>query len=288
MFEARYGLFGAVPDDVLACLPHAGYADVATVLREAQGGCSAGELVVDSTAGLGQGDWLHVAFPGHDEVRVVDEVVSSSVVTVTEDFSAVPPAGCVVDNGPEFVRRELVRAEGFVVSKLPDRYRGLLRRVEGEVIVRRASDGQDAAVLGLTPSGGVRLYLNFEGMLSELEPGDELDEARWSVDGRTLSFEPGLREGDRVLASYDVGVCSGGILQSLVVDLAVFRVGRRLVGVSDRVTAEWLMLFRDRGERVVEQIFSSGCGVPELDDLVLWEDWVRSRGGIRSGVVELG
>ena len=36
MFEARYGLFGAVPDDVLACLPHAGYADVATVLRESR------------------------------------------------------------------------------------------------------------------------------------------------------------------------------------------------------------------------------------------------------------
>jgi len=288
MFEARYGLFGAAPGDVLGNVPHAGYGDVATVVREVQGGSTELVVVLDSSAGLAAGDWVHVAFAGYDEVRVVQEVTSATSVTVTEGFTSVPPAGSVLDNGPECVRRELVRAEGFVVSKLPERYRRLLRRVDGEVIVRYADAGQGSALLGLPPSGEVRLYLNFEGMLSELRGADEMDAATWSRDGQTITFDPVLAEGDRVLASYDVSIGEVRVLQTLVVDLATFRVGRRLVGVSERVTPEWLETFRERGERTVEEIFSSGCGVAELDDLVLWEDWERSGGGVRCGVIDRG
>jgi len=286
MFEAKYNLFGASADDVLGYLPGVAFADVATVRRELQEGSTAGTIVVDSTVGLQAGDHVHAPIGDHDETRVIDEIVSGTSFSVTAEFSQAPDAGETVDNGPERTRRELVRAESFVVSKLPERYRKLISRVEGEVIVASAQEGQESAELGLATASNVKLYKNFTGMLDELGPLYELDDSEWSREGQSITFDPALVEGDRVLASYDVTVGAVRILQTLLVDLATFRIGRGLVGQFDRVTPEWLLSFRDRGEKILEEIFSAGRGVDELDTLKLYEDWERPGAGIRCGVVE--
>lgn len=286
MFEAKYDVFGASTDDVLANLPRAGYGDVATIRREVQDGSTQTTIVVDSTVGLLAGDRVHAPIADHGEVREIDQITSGTTFSVTEAFSAVPEAGTLVDDGPECIRRELVRAESFVVSKLPERYRKLLGRVDGEIIVRRAEGGQDSALLGLATASSVKLYKNFTGILNELGPENELPAGLWTREGQTITFDPALIEGDRVMASYDVAVGAIGILQTLVVDLATFRVGRRLVGQFEQVTPEWLLSFRDRGEETIEEIFSSARGVSELDELDLYEDWERGGRGVRSGVVD--
>ena len=288
VFEGRYNLFGATVDDVAAYLPGASLADAATVRRTVMGGSEAGVLVVDSTEGFAAGDRVHAVVGGHDEVRRVDEVAEGGVLVMEVGFSGVPAVGGLVDNGPELIWRELVRAESFVVSKLPERYRRLLERVEGEIVVRCATAGQREAVLGLGVARNVRLYRNFEGMLEDLGRGAEMGGGSWSVEGQAVSFDPGLCEGDRVLASYDVSVERLCILQTLVVDLATYRVGRRLLGQFSKVSPEWLLSFRERGEEVLEEIFSSGRGVAELDGLVLYEDWERRGGGLRCGRVVRG
>ena len=287
--DARYGLFGAGVSDVLAYLPGAGPADVASVRRVVGSGSTAENVVVDSTVGLAAGDLVHAVVSGHDEMREIDEVVSGTSFSVTEAFSGAPAAGSIVDNGPEVVWRELVRAEGFVISKLPERYRKLLDRVDGEVIVRSAAAGQTSALLGLEPvEGDVKLYKNFAGLLEELGPDDEMDAGEWSLSERAITFSPGLAEGDRVLASYGVGVLSLCVLQTVLVDLATYRVGRLLVGQLAKVTPEWMLSFRDRAERVLDEICSAGRGVAELDGLVLYEDWTRPNRGVACGSVERG
>jgi hypothetical protein len=53
--------------------------------------------------------------------------------------------------------------EDLFLSSIPEKYRRALREIEGEIIVRYATDGQTTAQLGLFPvtSGTVELYLNF-------------------------------------------------------------------------------------------------------------------------------
>jgi len=287
VYVARYGLFGAAVDDVMGYLLGAGFGDVATVRRTVGEGSTGSLVVVDSTVGLCGGDRVHAVVGGHDETGVIDEVVSATSFSVTPGFSDGPAAGSLVDNGPEFVWRELVRAESFVVSKLPERYRGLIDRVVGEVVVGCAEEGQSTAVLGLTPAGTVRLYRNVEGLVEDLGPDDEMA-GGWSLEGRTITFSPGLTRGERVLASYEVTELELPVLGTLLMDLATYRVGRKLVGMFERATPEWLVSFRDRGEGTLEEIFSRGRGIPELDGLRLWEDWERPGGGVRCGVVERG
>ena len=267
MFEAKYNLFGASVDDVLGYLPGAGFRDVATVRRQIQQDSTDTTIIVDSTVGLQSGDYVHAPISEHDEVREIDEIVSATSFSVTQAFSEAPDAGDTVDNGPECIRRELVRAEG-------------------EVIVDSAEEAQDSAALGLATASNVKLYKNFAGMLNELGPEDELADTAWSLDGQDVTFDPALVEGDRVLASYDVTIATICILRTLLTDLATFRVGRSLIAQFDRVTPEWLLSFRDRGEKTLEEIFSTGRGIGELDALRLYEDWERPGRGIRCGVVE--
>ena len=288
VFEAKYNLFGAAVEDVLAYLPGAGFGDVAAVSREVQAGSTTTTVVVDSSVGFQAGDRVHVLISGHSEVRVIDAVLSGTSFSVTQAFSSAPGVGSIVDNGPECVWRELVRAESFVISKLPERYRRMIGRVEGEIVVDSAEEGQNSAEMGLAAASNVKLYKNFAGMLNELSPADEMGDSLWSVDGQSITFDPALVEADRVLASYDVTMGTVCILQTLVVDLATFRIGRGLVGQFDRATPEWLMSFRDRGEKTLEEIFSTGRGVAELDSPKLYEDWERPNRGIRCGVVEKG
>jgi len=282
----RFSLFGASHADVLSFLPAAGYGDVASVRRTVAQGSTAETIVVDSTVGLDAGDLIHVRIAEHDETREIETIDSATELTVAEAFSAAPAAGELLDNGPQIVHRELIRAESLVISKLPERYRRIIERVEGELIVRTAEPGQTAASLGLPPAGSVTLYRNFTGMLEDLPLADELDPSAWSLDEQAVTFDPPLTEGDRILASYDVAIGPVTILQTVLLDLAAFRVGRMLFGQLDAATPEWLDSFRDRAEQTLDQIASTGRGIPELDSLSLYEDWQRPNRGIVAGVVE--
>jgi len=286
LLKALHGLFGASVDDVLEYLPGAGYADVATVRRAVAAGSTTTLLNVDSTAGLVAGSWVHVPLAGGGEVREIDEVVSDTSFSLVEALPVEPASGLYVDNGPECIRRELVRAESFVVSKLPERYRRMLNRVTGELIVSRAQEGQTTAALALAPGVDVQLYKNFTGMLEELSRYPQMPADSWSLEEQAVTFAASLAAGDMVLACYDVGDPHLQILQTLLVDLATYRVGRRLVGQFAQATPEWLVSFRDRGESTLEEIFSTGRGVAELDAVRLYEDWERPNRGLRFGVVE--
>jgi len=282
----QFSLFGASSSDLLASLPAAGYGDVASVRRTAAQGSTAETIVVDSTVGLEPGDLIHVRIAEHDETREIETIDSATEFTVAEAFSAAPATGELVDNGPQVIQRELVRAESLVISKLPERYRRLVERVDGELIVRNAEPGQASASLGLPPAATVKLYRNFAGMLEDLPLAGELDASAWSLDEQAVTFDPPLAEGDRILASYDVAIGPVTILQTVLLDLATYRVGRMLFGQLDAVTPEWLNSFRDRAEQVIDEIASSGRGIAELDSLSLYEDWQRPNRGIISGVVE--
>ena len=286
IFQSKYDLFGASVSDVLAYLPSAGWADVATVRRTIAQGSTTTTLVVDSSVGFEAGGLVHVPVAGHEEVRMTGQILSATSFSLTQALSAAPAVGDVVDDGPEVVWRELVRAESFVLSKLPERYRRLIDRVDGELIVRSAEQGQQTAQLALPPAGTVKLCKNYSGLLEDLAPDDELDPAAWSCEDQTITFAPTLEQGDRVLASYDAAPATICILQTLLVDLATWRLGRKLFGQLSSVTPEWLLSFHDRGEKVLDEIFTTGRGIAELDAIVLFEDWQRPTHGIAWGVVE--
>lgn len=99
--------------------------------------------------------------------------------------------------------------EDRVLGLIPEKYRSLMRRVEGEVLIESATEGQASAVLGLSPvtAGTLHLYVNFGSVRSwfERRAEDRLDADLFSLNATTgeVTFTEGLHRGDVVFADYD-------------------------------------------------------------------------------------
>jgi hypothetical protein len=136
-------------------------------------------------------------------------------------------------------------AEDRVLSSLPERYRSLMRSVDGEVVVRSAQDGQTTFSTGLKPvvAGTLRIYINFPGgAWSERErlpmtdgtpargtrfPLADSEFALTAATGAVVLDEP-LETGDRVVVCYDhAGATGMKWFRDLALTYAAIEIARR-------------------------------------------------------------
>lgn len=124
--------------------------------------------------------------------------------------------------------------EDRVLSMLPERYRRLMTRVEGEVAVKSAAGGQTSCVAGLTPivAGSLKVYKNFPRSKAWVDRAevDELAAEEFTVDlnDGEIVFATALMEGDVIELEYDHEAAAGmAWLKECVVAYAAVEVSRR-------------------------------------------------------------
>jgi len=188
--------------------------------------------------------------------------------------------------GASAIEAALGDAETRVEAALPDRYRRLLRRVEGEVLVPAAAEGQLSAAVGLPAASNLDLYAlpgpYVPFSYADRSPDDAMDPAAYSLDdaGEIVTFSPALARGTRIIADYSTSVAGGvRVLADLAAALAAAQLARAVgFGRPELVDA----LARDAEARLAA-LADGQAGVPELDALRLVEDWERAPRGVRCG-----
>lgn len=190
--------------------------------------------------------------------------------------------GDLAQAAPSLVEAAMGDAEARVEAALPERYRRLLSRVEGEVIVPSASEGQLTAALGLPAARNLVLYADLAGPYPDRTAADEMPPARYQLaeSGEYVTFSPALSRGTRVLADYETTLADGvRVLADLVAVLAAAEVARPATyGRPEFAQA----LAREGAERLAA-LADGRLGVPELDALRLYDDWERTPRGLRCG-----
>ncbi len=173
-------------------------------------------------------------------------------------------------------------AEARVEAALPDRYRRLLSRVEGEVIVRAASEGQAEATIGLPAAAGLVLYADLACPYPDRSAADEMPPSAYTLDeaDEKVAFSPPLARGTRVVADYDTTLAGGSrILADMLAAVAAAELAR--VGCFGR--PEWVeQMSRNATDRLAA-LADGSLAVPELDGLTLYDDWERAPQGVRCG-----
>ena len=174
-------------------------------------------------------------------------------------------------------------AEARIEAALPDRYRRLLSRVEGEAIVKAATEGQAEAEIGLPAASGLVLYADLACPYPDRSAADAMDPASYELDeaGEKVAFSPPLSRGTRVAADYATTLAKGlRVLAGLAAELAAAALARPGVYARPEVAES---LARSAAEGT-SALADGRLGVPELDDLTLYDDWERApRRGIRAG-----
>ena len=173
-------------------------------------------------------------------------------------------------------------AEARIEATLPDRYRRLLSRVEGEVIVRAATDGQAEAALGLPAASGLVLYADLACPYPDRSTADEMPPSAYTLDeaGATVLFSPPLSRGTRVVADYDTTLANGlRILADMLAAIAAAELAR----VACFGRPEWVEHLSVNAADRLAALADGSLAVPELDQLVLYDDWERSPRGVRCG-----
>ncbi|NQT86939.1 hypothetical protein HQ560_09255, partial [bacterium] len=170
--------FGATVADVVRRLPGALASDFAHRTVPVRPGSSASMLLLDSTEGLAAGDLVHVntgAFPAEGETREIASITSEIQLNLSTALSTAPVSGDAINDGPTVIQAALVGASALVEASLSERYRRLLSRVEGEVIVGEAESGQTTATLGLAEASTLVLYEDYAGCYADRSQVDAMD-----------------------------------------------------------------------------------------------------------------
>jgi len=280
--------FGATVADVLRRLPGAVASDFAHRTVTIRSGSSADDLQLDSTEGFAAGDSIHIntgAFSAQGETRTVASIVSDTELTLSSGFSASPVSGDAVDDGPTVVQAALTGAAALVEASLPERYRRLLSRVEGEMLVADAQASQTTATLGLAGASGLVLYDDYTGPYADRSQLDAMSTGLYTLGGdrQTVTFSPALTEGTRIVADYDHDLSEGlAVLVALAADLAAARLAAFVLAHQP----EWVQTLLDQAQARLVALADGSFGVPELDALRLYDDWERTLRGTRVGTIE--
>jgi hypothetical protein len=285
---SRYSHFGAGIGDVLRRLPGALAADFALRFASVGTGSTESVLILDSTVGLAPGDAVNVTGQDGDptgETRVVHSVDSPTQVTLEDPLSAAPVSGDMVNSGPSTILAALDDAQARVEAHLPDRYRRMLTRVEGELIVPQAEPSQSQATLALGPATTLVLYDNYRGQYADRSPDDAMGTSTYSLDadGVTVHFSPPLAAGARIAADYEHELTDGvGVLADLVAELAAARLARFVLGHQP----DFVQALLAEADQRLDALAAGRTAVPELDAVRLYEDWEHRPGGIRAGALD--
>lgn len=159
----------------------------------------------------------------------------AKLVPVTDSASfSIGAAGPPTNDLSDALALEIIEAaEAEVESYLRHKYQRLLRRVEGEVAVRFAYEGQTTCQATLVPVTWLRVFKNFPRSRAwgDRRPGEALVEGTdYSVVLATgvVTFVEALKENDRVWLDYEhAGAGKLLDLRKLALDLAAVEVARR-------------------------------------------------------------
>ena len=134
----------------------------------------------------------------------------------------------------------LQTAEDRLLMRLEHRYRQLLRRVDGEILVGRAAGGETVLQCGMFPlvSGTVKVWKNFpsEGLWTARNPVLALSTGEYSVNLTTgaVTLVTALVAGDSIYIEYDhTGAARVLALRDMALTLAAMEVARRLAFFRD-------------------------------------------------------
>ena len=193
--------------------------------------------------------------------------------------------GDLAHTGHAAVEAAMDDAETRVEAALPDRYRRLLSRVDGEVIVAEATEGQLSAAIGLPAASGLTLYADFAGPYADRAAADAMDASAYGldVDGEIVTFSPALAEGTRVVADYGTTLADGiRVLAETVTALAAAAVALR----ASYGRPEWADGLTATADARLAALADGRIAVPELDALTLYDDWQATPIGVRVGHLE--
>ena len=186
---------------------------------------------------------------------------------------------------PVMIDAALCDAEAHVEAFLPDRYRKLLSRVEGEVLVFCATEGQISAAIGLPAATNLVLYGNVRGPFSYRRAADQLPSSSYSLSetGDVVLFSVGMLPGTRIIADYNTSLGDGvRVLAHLVATLAAGQIAGAIM-VGQPAVSETLL---GEAEKRLASLAAGLCGVPEFDALRFVDDWERGPRGIRTGYLD--
>lgn len=282
---AIYSHFGASIADVLRRLPGAVASDFAHEAPVVGAGSTESVLVLDSTQSLATGDSIAVhTLPcaGAGETRVIASVDSPTQVTLAEPLAAPPVSGNTVSSGPTTILAAMDDAEALAEAHLPEHYRRLLTRVEGEALVPAATAAQASAELAMPQASGLALYDSYVGDYADRTLADRMGATTYSLDadGRTVHFAPALAEGTRILADYNHTLAAGiGVLAALVAELAAARLARFILGHQPA----WVDALVAQADARLAALADGRAGIPELDRIRLADDRERTLRGTRTG-----
>jgi len=127
-------------------------------------------------------------------------------------------------------------AEAIVLGRLPLRYQMLIERCDGEILVRRAYEGQTSLQVSLYPivTDTLKLYTNYPLTRGWLERNDDdiVDSDDYSVNLNTgvVTLDTGLVSGDRIWAEYQHTAAQTKLqdLRYVALTLAAVEAWRRL------------------------------------------------------------
>ena len=193
--------------------------------------------------------------------------------------------GDLASTSHSVVEAAMTDAETRVEAALPDRRRRLLSRVEGEVIVGAATEGQLSAAVALPVASSLVLYADYTGPYADRSAADAMDDSAYELDedGEIVAFSPALAEGTRIVADYDTTLADGvRVLAELVAVLAAASLARR----ACYGRPEWAAALTADADARLAALTDGRTGIPELDAIRLYDDWDRSATGVRVGHLE--
>lgn len=193
--------------------------------------------------------------------------------------------GDLAHTGHATVEAAMDDAETRVEAALPDRYRRLLSRVDGEVIIAEATEGQLSAAIGLPAASGLTAYADYTGPYADRTAADAMDDSAYDldVDGEIVTFSPALGEGTRVVADYGTTLADGiRVLAEAVAALAAAAIAQR----ACYGRPEWAGGLAADADARLAALADGRIAIPELDALTLYEDWETRPAGIRIGHLE--
>ncbi|MBM4036549.1 MAG: hypothetical protein FJ291_32835 [Planctomycetes bacterium] len=180
------------------------------------------------------------------------------------------------------VEAAMADAEARVEAALPERYRRLLSRVEGEAIVPAATDGQEEAAIGLPAAAHLVLYADLACAYPDRSAADAMPPSAYTLDeaGEKVAFSPPLSRGTRVVADYETTFAGGSriLADTLAAIAAADLLLAHCHGQPDKVERA----LRSAADRLAA-LADGSLGVPELDGLALYDDWERAPRGLRCG-----
>jgi len=206
----------------------------------------------------------------------------------------------------------LANATNEITSAIPERYRNLLTKVDGEILEKYADGGETVYTLSLSTAtaASIKLYKNYgPSELSSLyarlgltvdptstnvayskswkdrNAADTLTVTDdYSVDGQTITMVDEMTEGDTLYADYDhVLATVPAIIQTVAGLLTAGYCYITAFNLDDPSDTEYMQNFFTNGRQILQEIRDGKRSIPEFDDIDLVLDW--SAPGERMGLM---